>query len=114
MSRIGNLPISIPDGVEIKISDDNLVTVKGKLGELQQQVDPNISIKIDDGNVVLARATEQKDHKAKHGLYRSLISNMVTGVTEGFTIVQELVGVVIKPEVKGTKFLGGFSLGLFS
>jgi large subunit ribosomal protein L6 len=101
MSRIGNLPINIPDGVEIKISDDNLVTVKGKLGELQQQVDPNISIKIDDGKVVLARATEQKDHKAKHGLYRSLISNMVTGVTEGFTIVQELVGVGYKAEVKG-------------
>lgn len=101
MSRIGNLPISIPDGVEIKISDDNLVTVKGKLGELQQQVDPNISIKIDDGKLVLARATEQKDHKAKHGLYRSLISNMVTGVTEGFTIVQELVGVGYKAEIKG-------------
>ncbi len=101
MSRIGNLPISIPDGVEIKVSDDNLVTVKGKLGELQQQVDPNISIKIDDGKVVLARATEQKDHKSKHGLYRSLISNMVTGVTEGFTIVQELVGVGYKAEVKG-------------
>ncbi len=101
MSRIGNLPISIPGGVEIKVSDDNLVTVKGKLGELKQQVDPNISVKIEDGRVVLARATEQKDHKSKHGLYRSLIANMVTGVSEGFTIVQELVGVGYKAEAKG-------------
>ena len=109
MSRIGNLPISIPDGVEIKVSDDNLVTVKGKLGELQQQVDPNISIKIEEGTVVLDRATEQKDHKAKHGLYRSLIANMVVGVSEGYTIVQELVGVGYKAEAKGQML--EFSLG---
>jgi large subunit ribosomal protein L6 len=109
MSRIGNLPISIPDGVEIKVSDDNFVTVKGKLGELQQQVDPNISIKIEEGTVVLDRATEQKDHKAKHGLYRSLIANMVVGVSEGYTIVQELVGVGYKAEAKGQML--EFSLG---
>jgi len=100
MSRIGNLPISIPDGVEIKISDDNLVTVKGKLGELQQQVDPNISIKIEDGMVVLNRASEQKDHKSKHGLYRALIANMAKGVSEGYTIVQELIGVGYKAVAK--------------
>ncbi len=109
MSRIGNLPISIPDGVEIKVSDDNLVTVKGKLGELQQQVDPDISIKIEEGVVVLDRATEQKDHKAKHGLYRALIANMVVGVREGYTIVQELVGVGYKAEAKGQML--EFSLG---
>ncbi len=109
MSRIGNLPISIPDGVEIKVSDDNLVTVKGKLGELKQQIDPNISIKIEEGTVVLDRATEQKDHKAKHGLYRALIANMVVGVSEGYTIVQELVGVGYKAEAKGQML--EFSLG---
>ncbi|MEZ5199531.1 MAG: 50S ribosomal protein L6 [Bacteroidales bacterium] len=101
MSRIGKLPISIPDGVQINISDDNLVTVKGKLGELQQQVDPAISMKIEDGTLVLTRASEALDHKSKHGLYRSLISNMVQGVTEGFTIVQQLVGVGYKAEAKG-------------
>ena len=101
MSRIGKLPISIPEGVQVSVSDDNLVKVKGKLGELQQKVDPNISIKIEDGTITLARTTEMKDHKAKHGLYRSLISNMVKGVTEGYTIIQELVGVGYKVEAKG-------------
>ncbi|MCD4682102.1 MAG: 50S ribosomal protein L6 [Bacteroidales bacterium] len=101
MSRIGKLPISIPDGVNIEISDDNVVTVKGKLGELQQKVDPAISLKVEDGNLTLERATEEKDHKSKHGLYRALVSNMIQGVTEGFTIVQELVGVGYKVGAKG-------------
>ena len=101
MSRIGRLPISIPEGVTINVTDENVVTVKGKLGELHQKVDPGISIKTEDGNIVLDRATEQKDHKSKHGLYRSLIANMVKGVTEGFTIQQELVGVGYKVEAKG-------------
>jgi len=101
MSRIGKLPISIPKGVEVKVSDTNLVSVKGKLGELVQQVDPAIAVKVDDGNIILERSTEEKDHKAKHGLYRSLINNMVVGVSEGYTIVQELVGVGYKAEAKG-------------
>ncbi len=101
MSRIGKLPIAIPQGVEVKISDNNVVTVKGKLGELTQAVDPAISIKVADGNIELARASESKDHKSKHGLYRSLLNNMVTGVSQGFTSVQELVGVGFKADAKG-------------
>ena len=101
MSRIGKLPIAIPEGVEITISDTNRVKVKGKLGELEQLVDPAITIKEEDGSVVLTRATESKDHKSKHGLYRSLINNMVQGVTEGYSTVQELVGVGFKAEAKG-------------
>ena len=101
MSRIGKLPINILQGVEISVSDTNRVTVKGKLGELQQLVDPAIKVKIDKGEVVLERATESKDHKSKHGLYRSLINNMVQGVSQGFTTVLELVGVGYKAEAKG-------------
>ena len=100
MSRIGKLPIVIPEGVEITVTDTNRIKVKGKLGELEQLVDPAIKIKQENGEVVLERPTESKDHKSKHGLYRSLINNMVKGVTEGFTIVQELVGVGYKAEVK--------------
>ena len=101
MSRIGKLPVIIPDGVEITITDTNMVKVKGKLGELQQLVDPAITVKVDDGRIALSRATESKDHKSKHGLYRVLINNMVTGVTEGYKTVQELVGVGYKADAKG-------------
>ncbi len=101
MSRIGKLPISIPQGVEITVSDTNRVTVKGKLGELQQLIDPAIKVKIDKGEVKLERATESKDHKSKHGLYRSLINNMVQGVSQGFNTVLELVGVGYKADAKG-------------
>ena len=100
MSRIGILPIDIPAGVSIEVSDDNLVTVKGPKGELKQQVDKNITVKVEEGQLNVSRSTEEKDHKAKHGLYRSLISNMVTGVSEGYTIQQELVGVGYRAEVK--------------
>ena len=101
MSRIGKLPVVIPEGVQIDVSDENLVTVKGKLGELSQQVDPKFAIKVEDGRIVLERSNEQKDTKSKHGLYRSLISNMVKGVSEGYSIVQELVGVGYKADAKG-------------
>lgn len=101
MSRIGKLPISIPDGVQVSVSDDNVVTVKGKLGEIQQQVAEGISIKIEDATINLERASESKDHRAKHGLYRALIANMVQGVSEGFKIVQEMVGVGYKASVQG-------------
>ena len=101
MSRIGNKPISIPQGVEVKVSDNNIVTVKGKLGELTQTVDPGISVAVEENKVVVTRASESKDHKSKHGLYRSLLNNMVTGVSEGFSTVQELVGVGYKAEAKG-------------
>ena len=93
MSRIGKAPISIPSGVNINVTKGNLVTVNGPKGELKQQISPDLSIKIEDGEVVLERPTEQKRHKALHGLYRSLINNMVVGVSEGFKKELELVGV---------------------
>lgn len=93
MSRIGNAPISLPKGVEISVSKGNLVTVKGPKGELHQQVDPDLSINIEDGELTVSRPTDQKRHKSMHGLYRSLIANMVTGVTDGYVKELELVGV---------------------
>lgn len=93
MSRIGKEPISVPAGIEIKISDKNLVTVKGPKGELMQQVDPDLTVEQEDGKVVVKRPTDQKRHRAVHGLYRSLIANMITGVSEGFVKELELVGV---------------------
>jgi len=101
MSRIGKLPVTIPDGVEITVTDTNMVKVKGKLGELQQLVDPAIKVKVEDGRVVVERSTESKDHKSKHGLYRVLIRNMVVGVSEGYKTVQELIGVGYKADAKG-------------
>ena len=93
MSRIGKAPIVIPTGVTISISADNLVTVKGPKGQLQQNVDSEISISQEDGNLTVTRPSDQKRHKALHGLYRSLINNMVVGVTDGYKLEQELVGV---------------------
>jgi len=101
MSRIGKLPISVPEGVEISISDDNVVTVKGKLGELQQQINKDMAIKVEDGTLTVERPSESKEHKAQHGLSRALLNNMVTGVSEGFTIEQELVGVGYKATANG-------------
>lgn len=93
MSRIGKAPISIPAGVTISVSETNTVTVKGLKGELTQDVDTDIKISQEEGNLIVSRPTEQKRHKALHGLYRSLINNMVIGVTEGYKLQQELVGV---------------------
>ena len=101
MSRIGLSPINIPDKVSIVVSNGNIVTVKGPKGELTQKVDPEISVNIEGSEVNLVRATEQKRHKAMHGLYRSLISNMIQGVSEGFKTQQEFVGVGYKVTVKG-------------
>lgn len=111
MSRIGKLPISVPEGVTFEVSNDNLVTVKGKLGELHQQVDPAITFELEDGTITVKRASESKDHRSKHGLYRSLVSNMLQGVSEGFKTVQELVGVGYKVDVQGQvlDFALGFS-----
>ena len=93
MSRIGNAPISIIDGVSIEVDKSNLVTVKGPKGELKQQVNPEMILEIEDGALNIKRPTEQKRHKAFHGLYRALINNMVTGVSEGYKKELELVGV---------------------
>ena len=81
MSRIGNAPISIPSGVEIKVGNGNVVSVKGPKGELFQKVDRDIEVSIEDGTLTVKRPTEQKRHKALHGLYRALINNMVVGVS---------------------------------
>jgi large subunit ribosomal protein L6 len=115
MSRIGKLPISLPEGVQVSVSDKNIVTVKGKLGELKQEVDPAITVKVEDGNVVLQRSAESKDQKSKHGLYRALIANMVKGVTEGYSITQELVGVGYKATATGQviEFALGYSHNIF-
>lgn len=101
MSRIGKLPIELPDGVEISVSKSNLVTVKGKLGTLTQQMDPDMKIDQEDGTINVVRPTEQKRHKALHGLTRSLIANMVEGVAKGFEIRQELVGVGYRASATG-------------
>lgn len=103
MSRIGKLPITIVQGVDIKVDDNNVVTVKGKLGELTQKVDADLTVEIKDGTLYVSRPTEQKRHKAMHGLYRSLIANMIKGVSEGYKITQELVGVGYKASVKGNQ-----------
>lgn len=101
MSRVGLAPISIPAGVEVNVSDKNVVSVKGSKGELTQAIDPNLSVKIEDGTLNVERHTEQKDHKAKHGLYRSLINNMIEGVSKGYEKKLELVGVGYRASHQG-------------
>lgn len=93
MSRIGKAPITLPSGVNIDVSKSNLVKVKGPKGELTQQVDPDLVIEIEDGTLNVKRPTESKRHRSLHGLYRSLINNMVTGVSEGYTLQLEVIGV---------------------
>jgi large subunit ribosomal protein L6 len=105
MSRIGILPVELPAGVTVEVDKDNLVTVKGPKGELTQQVDKSITLKVEENQLNVSRSTEEKDHKSKHGLYRSLINNMVTGVSVGYTIQQELVGVGYRAEVKNGNML---------
>jgi large subunit ribosomal protein L6 len=101
MSRIGKLPITVPSGVTITISEKNLVTVKGSRGELKQQVDPDIIVKVENNELLVQRPTDQQRHRSMHGLYRSLLFNMVKGVSEGFTVQQELVGVGYKAVAVG-------------
>ena len=100
MSRIGKQPITVPQGVTVTVNKGS-VTVKGKMGELTQPVNPDIIVKVQDNNVVLERPTEQKRHKALHGMYRSLISNMIKGASVGFKLQQEVVGVGYKASHKG-------------
>lgn len=93
MSRVGNLPISLPNGVDINVTKSNLVTVKGPKGSLKEQIDPDIAIKLEDSEMTFSRPTDQNRHKSLHGLSRALVNNMILGVTEGFTKKLELVGV---------------------
>lgn len=101
MSRIGNNPVVIPEGVTVDIND-GVVTVKGKLGELTQNFD-SVNIKVEDGNVLVTRSSDSKDQKAKHGLYRSLMLNMIEGVSKGWTKELELVGVGYRASNQGQK-----------
>jgi len=101
MSRIGNNPVAIPEGVTVEVQD-NVITVKGKLGELTQEFS-GVSIKVEDGDVLVTRPSDSKDHKAKHGLYRSLVNNMVAGVSKGWSKELELVGVGYRASNQGQK-----------
>ena len=110
MSRIGKLPIAIPAGVSVTVNADNLVTVKGPKGELQQQVNKLISVSVEDGVCHVTRPNDEKESRAMHGLYRALIHNMVVGVSEGYRKVLELVGVGYRVELAQPQVLN-FSLG---
>jgi len=101
MSRIGKKIITLPAGVTVDVSAGNLVTVKGPKGTLSQQIDQDIIVNIEDGVLTVARPTEQKRHKAMHGLYRSLINNMVVGVSEGYKKDLEIIGVGYKAANQG-------------
>jgi large subunit ribosomal protein L6 len=101
MSRIGKKPINIPAGVTVDVSAHNVVTVKGPKGTLTQDVNPDITVELEDGNVVFKRPTESKRHKSLHGLYRSLVNNMIIGVSEGYKKNLELVGVGYKATNQG-------------
>lgn len=109
MSRIGKAPIALKSGVEVKVDDNNVVSVKGPKGELTQAIDAALSISVVEGELVVSRSSEEKDVRAKHGLYRSLINNMVHGVSEGYTVKLELVGVGYRATVEGQRL--SLSLG---
>ena len=101
MSRIGNNPVAIPEGVTVEVKE-NVITVKGKLGELTQEYS-DVSVKVEDAQVWVTRPSDSKDHKAKHGLYRSLVFNMLEGVSKGWTKELELVGVGYRASNQGQK-----------
>jgi large subunit ribosomal protein L6 len=101
MSRIGNLPVNLPGGVTVSVSDTNVVSVKGPLGTLTQAVDKDLKVEVVDNHVMVSRPSESKNHKSLHGLYRALIANMVEGVSKGYKKELELVGVGYRAEAKG-------------
>ncbi len=105
MSRIGLKPINLPSGVEIKIDEKNFVEVKGPKGQLSEQISPDMEIKIEDGVLNVARPSENKKHKSLHGLSRTLISNMVVGVTEGYTKTLDIVGTGYRAAKNGNKLV---------
>ena len=105
MSRVGKVPVTIPAGVEIKISEDNFVTVKGPKGELSEQISPKITLKIEEGVLYVTRSDDEKESRSLHGLSRTLVGNMVTGVSEGFERKLEIVGVGYKADKQGKKLI---------
>jgi large subunit ribosomal protein L6 len=101
MSRIGKLPVNLPKGVTINVSDSNEISVKGPLGELKQSINKDLKVEVVDNTIVLSRPSESKSHKSLHGLSRALIANMVVGVSQGFKKELELVGVGYRADAKG-------------
>ena len=101
MSRIGKAPVSLPNGVTVSVGNDNIVTVKGPKGELKQSIDRDIKVDVTDGQINLIRPTDQIRHRALHGLSRALVSNLVKGVTDGYTKKLELIGVGFKAANQG-------------
>ena len=109
MSRIGKLPVSLPSKASVELLPGNVLKVKGPLGEMSQKIDPDITVTIEDNEIKFTRPTDQPRHRSMHGLYRALVNNMVIGVTEGFQIKQEFVGVGYRVEVSGQTLI--LSLG---
>ena len=109
MSRIGRKPITVPSGVEVKVDDNNVVTVKGPKGSLEQHISPDLTIELNEGELVVTRPSDNKKHRSLHGLSRTLIDNMIIGVTEGYTKKLEVVGVGYRAQKQGTKLV--LSLG---
>ena len=105
MSRVGKMPIAVPAKVTVMVEKDNLVTVDGPKGKLTQKFDPDMQIGIEDGQLKIARPTDQREHRAQHGLTRALLANMVTGVTSGFTRRLEIQGVGYKAEKRGNNLV---------
>ena len=105
MSRIGREPITIPAGVTVTVAEGNVVTVKGKLGEVTQTFNPGLGINVDGATLTVTRPNDEKENRALHGLTRALIANMVKGVTEGFSKKLEIVGVGYKVEKQGKKIV---------
>ena len=101
MSRIGKMPITIPKGVDVKLDDGNTLTIKGNMGTLVKQLHKDMLIKVEDNTIFVQRPSEQKQHRALHGLTRSLISNMVMGVTEGYVKNLEINGVGYRAQKQG-------------
>ena len=109
MSRIGKLPVSLPNGVSVQLGDNNVLKVKGPLGEMSQKIDPDIKVTVEDNQIKFERPTDQPRHRSMHGLYRALVHNMVVGVSEGFSTTQEFVGVGYRVVAQGQLLV--FSLG---
>jgi large subunit ribosomal protein L6 len=105
MSRIGRAPITVPAKVQVNWTDENYVTVKGPKGQLAYQVDPELALKLEDGNLTVSRPSDSKEHRSKHGLYRSLVNNMVVGVTTGYTKQLEIHGVGFRANKVGDNLI---------
>ena len=101
MSRIGKLPVNLPSNVSVQLLDGNVIKVKGPLGEMSQKVNPDITVTVEDNQIKFTRPTDLPHHRSMHGLYRALVNNMVQGVSTGFEIKQEFVGVGYRVEVAG-------------